>query len=65
MSNSPHCPLHRSHFHATAIESPDALGGEAVAVIAPIMDRTDFEHLEAKGIMVLKKMAARQRRRRK
>jgi hypothetical protein len=43
----------------------DALGGESGSVIAPIKDRPDFEHLEAKGIAVLKKMAARQRRRKK
>jgi len=43
----------------------DALGDEAGSVIAPIKDQPDFEHLEAKGITVLKKMAARQRRRKK
>ena len=43
----------------------DALGAESGALIAPIKDRPDFEHLEAKGIGVLKKIAARQRRRKK
>jgi hypothetical protein len=43
----------------------DALGDEAGLLIAPIKDRPDFEHLEAKGITVLKRMAARQRRRKK
>jgi hypothetical protein len=43
----------------------DALGGESGSLIAPIKDRPDFEHLEAKGIAVLKKLAARQRRRKK
>ncbi len=43
----------------------DALGGEAGRVVAPIKDRPDFEHLEAKGIKVLRRMAARQRRRKK
>jgi hypothetical protein len=40
----------------------DALG-ESGSLIAPIKERPDFEHLEAKGIDVLKKIAARQRRR--
>lgn len=43
----------------------DALGREDGSVVAPIKDRPDFEHLEAKGIKVLKKLAARQRRRKK
>jgi hypothetical protein len=43
----------------------DALGDATGSLIAPIKDRPDFEHLEAKGIAVLKKMAARQRRRKK
>ena len=43
----------------------DALGGEAGPLIAPIKDRPDFEHLEAKGIKVLRRIAARQRRRKK
>src|SRR6185436_13588842 len=43
----------------------DALGGEAGSLVAPIKERPDFEHLEAKGIGVLKKLAARQRRRKK
>jgi hypothetical protein len=34
-------------------------------VIAPIKERPDFERLEAKGMDILKKMAARQRRRKK
>lgn len=42
----------------------DALGDKAASK-APIKDRADFEHLEAKGINVLKRMAARQRRRKK
>lgn len=41
----------------------DALGGEPGALVAPIKNRPDFEHLEARGIGVLRKMAARQRRR--
>ncbi|MEX0700498.1 MAG: hypothetical protein WD069_00230 [Planctomycetales bacterium] len=41
----------------------DALGGESGTLIAPIKERPDFEYLEAKGIDVLRKMAARQRRR--
>jgi hypothetical protein len=43
----------------------DALGDKAGSLIAPIKNRPDFEHLEAKGITVLKRMAARQRRRKK
>jgi len=43
----------------------DALGDAAGAMAAPIMDRPDFEHLEAKGIDVLRKMASRQRRRKR
>jgi hypothetical protein len=43
----------------------DAIGDKAGTVVAPIRERPDFEHLEAKGIGVLKRMAARQRRRRK
>ncbi len=43
----------------------DALGNASGTLIAPIKDRPDFEHLEAKGATVLKRMAARQRRRRK
>jgi hypothetical protein len=43
----------------------DALGDKAGFLIAPIKNRPDFEHLEAKGITVLKKMAARQRKRKK
>lgn len=43
----------------------DALGNEGGALIAPIKGRPDFEHLEAKGIEVLKKMAAQQRKRKK
>jgi hypothetical protein len=43
----------------------DALGGELGTIIAPIKERPDFEHLEAKGIGVLKRLAARQRRRNK
>lgn len=41
----------------------DALGNASGSLLAPIKDRPDFEHLEAKGISVLRKMAARQRRR--
>lgn len=41
----------------------DALGDQSVELVAPIKDRPDFEHLEAKGIKVLRKIAARQRRR--
>ena len=43
----------------------DALGDHAGKVVAPIKQRPDFEHLEAKGIDVLRKIAARQRRRKK
>ena len=43
----------------------DALGDESGSLIAPIKERPDFEHLEAKGVGVLRKIAARQRRRRK
>jgi len=42
----------------------DQLGDEA-GLMAPIKDRPDFEHLEAKGMDVLKKIAARQRRRKR
>jgi hypothetical protein len=41
----------------------DALGDESTGLTAPIMNRPDFEHLEAKGIKVLRNLAARQRRR--
>ena len=43
----------------------DALADESGSLIAPIKDRPDFEHLEAKGITILKRLAARQRRRKK
>lgn len=43
----------------------DSLQDHRGSIVAPIMERPDFEHLEAKGIQVLKKMAARQRRRKK
>jgi hypothetical protein len=43
----------------------DALGDESGSLIAPIKERPDFEHLEAKGISLLRKLAARQRRRKK
>lgn len=43
----------------------DLLGNEPGALIAPIKDRPDFEHLEAEGMSVLKRMAARQRKRKK
>lgn len=43
----------------------DALSDKPGAVVAPIKDRPDFEHLEAKGIDVLKKIAARQRKRKR
>jgi hypothetical protein len=43
----------------------DAIGDQSGALIAPIKERPDFEHLEAKGIGVLRKMAARQRKRKK
>jgi hypothetical protein len=43
----------------------DALDNESGSVVAPIKERPDFEHLEAKGVDVLKKLAARQRRRKK
>lgn len=41
----------------------DALEDASGSLIAPIKDRPDFEHLEAEGIGVLKKMAARQSKR--
>jgi len=43
----------------------DALGNACGTTFAPIQDRPDFEHLEAKGLDVLRKIAARQRRRKK
>jgi hypothetical protein len=43
----------------------DLLKDRAGPIVAPIKDRPDFEHLEAKGIDVLKKLAAKQRRRKK
>ena len=43
----------------------DALGASPGAVVAPIAERPDFEHLEARGIGVLRKIVARQRRRKK
>jgi hypothetical protein len=46
-------------------EFSDAIGSESGALIAPIKERPDFEHLEAKGIDVLRRIAARQRRRKK
>jgi hypothetical protein len=41
----------------------DALGDAAQTVSAPIKQRPDFEHLEARGIGELMRLAARQRRR--
>lgn len=43
----------------------DAIDGDAGNVVAPIKDRADFEHLEAKGCDVLRRLAARQRKRKK
>jgi hypothetical protein len=43
----------------------DVLGDRLGTFTAPINDRPDFEHLEAKGISVLRKLAAGQRRRKK
>jgi hypothetical protein len=43
----------------------DRLGDSAGKLVAPIKDRPDFEHLEARGIQVIRKLAARQRRRKK
>jgi hypothetical protein len=43
----------------------DALGDKSGSLVAPIKERPDFEHLEAKGIDVLRKIAARHRRRKK
>jgi hypothetical protein len=43
----------------------DMLGDKAGALVAPIKERPDFEHLEAKGISVLRRIAARQRKRKK
>jgi hypothetical protein len=42
----------------------DSIGADA-GVVAPIKERPDFEHLEAKGIRVLRRLAARQRKRKK
>lgn len=41
----------------------DALGNSGASLVAPIKQRPDFEHLEAKGIKVLRQLAARQRKR--
>jgi hypothetical protein len=43
----------------------DALGDQFGALAAPIKDRPDFEHLEAKGLGVLRKLARQQRKRKK
>jgi hypothetical protein len=43
----------------------DALGDNSGLMIAPIKERPDFEHLEANGIRVLRRLATRQRRRKK
>jgi hypothetical protein len=43
----------------------DELGDRLGEVVAPIKERRDFEHLEAKGIEELRKLAAAQRRRKK
>jgi hypothetical protein len=43
----------------------DALQDKAGLLSAPIKDRPDFEHLEAKGVRILRRMAARQRKRKK
>ncbi|MCI0358572.1 MAG: hypothetical protein L0211_08820 [Planctomycetaceae bacterium] len=43
----------------------DAFQDHPGMVVAPIKQRPDFEHLEAKSIDVLRKLVARQRRRRK
>ena len=43
----------------------DALGDESGSMIAPVKQRPDFEHLEARGISALRRIAARQRRRKK
>jgi hypothetical protein len=43
----------------------DKLAGQSASLIAPIKERPDFEHLEAKGIAILRKLAARQRKRRR
>ena len=43
----------------------DAMGDDAVLLMAPIKQRPDFEHLEAKGIGELRKIVARQRKRKK
>ena len=42
----------------------DALG-DAGTIVAPIQQRPDFEHLEAKGMDILKQIATRQRKRKK
>jgi len=41
----------------------DALKGETGSMVAPIKDRPDFEHLEANGVQLLRRLAARQRKR--
>jgi hypothetical protein len=43
----------------------DALGDKSGSLIAAIKERPDFEYLEAEGISVLRRIAARQRRRKK
>jgi hypothetical protein len=43
----------------------DAIGNESGTVVAPIKERPDFEHLEAKGVSILRKIAARQRKRKR
>jgi len=43
----------------------DALGAQAGTLLAPIKERPDFEHLEAKGLDVIRKIVARHRRRKK
>jgi hypothetical protein len=43
----------------------DALGDSAGSLVAPIKERPDFEHIEAQGFEILKRMAARQRKRKK
>jgi len=43
----------------------DLLKAEGLTMEAPIKDRPDFEHLEAKGVHLIKKMAENQRGRKK
>jgi hypothetical protein len=43
----------------------DSLGAESNSMLAPIKERPDFEHLEAKGIDLLRRLVARQQERKR